>query len=80
MPSVATLHPATVISNDDPMEKARLQVELPALGMPPQWAVPCLPPIAKRDFVLPQAGDTVWVMFEAGDPNRPVWLGVLPSL
>ena len=23
----------------------------------------------------PQAGDGVWIMFEAGDLNRPVWLG-----
>ena len=23
----------------------------------------------------PQAGDGVWIMFEAGDINRPVWLG-----
>lgn len=24
---------------------------------------------------LPKRGDPVWVMFEAGNPDRPVWLG-----
>lgn len=24
---------------------------------------------------LPRRGDPVWVMFEAGNPDRPVWLG-----
>lgn len=23
-------------------------------------------------------GDKVWIMFEAGDPDYPVWIGVLP--
>jgi hypothetical protein len=25
-----------------------------------------------------KAGDKVWIMFEAGDPDFPVWVGVLP--
>lgn len=25
---------------------------------------------------VPKAGDGVWVMFEAGDPDLPVWLGI----
>lgn len=30
---------------------------------------------AKITLRLPKRGDPVWVMFEAGNPDRPVWLG-----
>lgn len=26
---------------------------------------------------VPRVGQTIWVMFEAGDPEHPVWMGVL---
>jgi hypothetical protein len=26
---------------------------------------------------VPRVGQTIWVMFEAGDPDHPVWMGVL---
>mgnify|MGYP001597363043 CR=1 FL=1 len=26
-------------------------------------------------FMLPRPGDGVWVMFERGEPTKPVWLG-----
>jgi len=34
-----------------------------------------LPAPVTADAKEPQAGDGVWVMFEAGDINRPVWTG-----
>jgi hypothetical protein len=27
-------------------------------------------------FPVPRIGDAVWVMFEGGDPTKPVWMGV----
>jgi hypothetical protein len=27
--------------------------------------------------IVPKVGQAVWIMFEAGDPDHPVWLGVL---
>jgi hypothetical protein len=46
------------------------------------WAEPCLPMgggqhnhISFGLVGLPPIGSTVWVQFEQGDPNRPVWMG-----
>lgn len=71
------LYRASVRNNDDPTGAHRLQVLVPAVGdqvLP--WAVAC---VSGTDFHLPRVGDTVWIMFEAGDIQRPVWIGVLPG-
>lgn len=66
---------ATVLLNLDPERKMRLQVLV--LGQPgPQWAIPCLP---AEIYTLPRVGSTVWLAYEAGNPDQPVWLGVLPT-
>jgi hypothetical protein len=45
------------------------------------WALPCLPvqnPATATSFTLfsvPVTGQGVWIMFEGGDVNYPVWLG-----
>ena len=41
------------------------------------WATPCLP--SGGWLFLPKTNDGVWVAFEAGDINRPVWLGFWTS-
>lgn len=41
------------------------------------WALPCVP-FAGQDHglvLLPEAGDGVWIEFEAGDISRPIWTG-----
>lgn len=42
---------------------------------PAAW--PCVPFVGDgHAFIsLPEAGDGVWVEFEAGDPSRPIWTG-----
>jgi len=45
-------------------------VSIPALTIVPK-STPVLP-------VLPKVGQNVWVMFQAGDPEYPVWIGVQP--
>lgn len=69
----------TVRVNEDPLGKGRLMVECPDVyGMfPSTWAMPCLPmaSIATGMFVKPPLGSGVWVEFENGDPNRPIWVG-----
>lgn len=57
----------------------RLRVSLPRVygPVPSGWVLPCLPVGADRTR-LPAPGDQVWIIFEGGDPDYPVWMGVLP--
>lgn len=70
---------ATVLINVDPLGKGRLQVQVPGVYgiLPSTWAMPCLPManIAMGMFVRPIIGSGVWVEFEQGDPNKPIWVG-----
>ena len=68
------IYRASVISSSDPAGQHRLQVNIPAVGRSGVWALPCRPYLA--DGPLPPPGDVVWVAFEGGDVNVPVWLGV----
>jgi len=69
----------TVINNIDPMQIGRLLVQVPdVLGLPPSsWAMPCFPFTGKQmgSWALPQIGAGVWVEFEQGDPDQPIWSG-----
>jgi len=70
----------TVINNVDPMQMGRLQVSVPdVLGSFPisSWALPCVPVAGPQMgvFVVPPIGAGVWVEFEQGDPNYPIWVG-----
>jgi len=69
----------SVANNLDPLSSGRLQVEVPAVLGPGSlsWAQPCVP-FAGNDigfFMLPPVGANVWVEFEAGDPDYPIWAG-----
>ena len=71
-----------VINNVDPMQLGRLLVEVPdVLGLAPSsWAVPCVPLAGPTGppmgvFMVPPIGAGVYVEFEQGDPNYPVWVG-----
>ena len=69
----------TVVDNNDPLQLARLQVQVPdVLGaLTTSWALPCLP-VAGNEmgvFALPPVGANVWVEFEQGDPDFPIWTG-----
>ncbi|HAX20743.1 MAG TPA: baseplate assembly protein [Hydrogenophaga sp.] len=68
-----------VISNIDPMQQGRLMVQVPDVGglIPGTWAMPCVPiaGIQNGMFALPIPGSGVWVEFEQGDPDFPIWVG-----
>jgi hypothetical protein len=69
----------TVIENIDPEQLGRILVEVPdVLGLTPSsWAMPCVPAagIQSGVFVVPPLGSGVWVEFEQGDPDYPIWTG-----
>lgn len=63
---------ATVVDDADPLEQHRLQVVVPEVyGEAPVWAAPSLPPGATGP--LPGIAAVVWVSFEHGDSDYPVW-------
>ncbi|WCM54382.1 phage baseplate assembly protein V [Pseudomonas sp. WJP1] len=68
-----------VQNNIDPMQMARIQVQVPdvlGLGVS-SWAMPCLPFAGQQSgmFVVPQIGAGVWVEFEQGNQDYPIWVG-----
>jgi hypothetical protein len=72
----------TVINNIDPEGTGRLLLEVPdVLGLvPSSWALPCTPLAGPPGppmgvYLVPPIGAGVWVEFEHGDPNYPVWVG-----
>lgn len=68
----------TVLSNVDPRSVGRLLVEVPDLGLfPSSWALPSFPFSGRSMgfWTLPQIGAGVWVEFEQGDSNYPIWSG-----
>jgi uncharacterized protein involved in type VI secretion and phage assembly len=69
----------TVVTNVDPMQLGRIQVIVPDVSslIPSTWAMPCFPIAGKQmgAYVIPQVGAGVWVEFEQGDPDYPVWTG-----
>lgn len=69
----------TVVNNVDPLQLGRIQALVPdVLGLTPcSWAMPCVPIAGKQQgiFVLPQIGSGVWIEFEQGEPDYPIWVG-----
>lgn len=69
----------TVINNIDPLQIGRIMATVPDAGgvIPSTWAMPCVPIAGKQmgTFMVPQIGSGVFIQFEAGDPDRPVWMG-----
>jgi hypothetical protein len=70
---------ATVMNNVDPMMQGRIMVQLAdRYGLfPSTWAMPSFPLAALGSGVvaLPPIASQVWVEFEAGDPECPIWSG-----
>ncbi len=70
-----------VEDNKDPNGLGRLKVKVPGLlgtEVVTGWAVPCVPYGGSSDlgfFFIPEKEAGVWVEFEGGDLEFPVWVG-----
>ena len=69
----------TVINNVDPENRGRIQAVVPDVQglLPTTFAMPCLPVAGKGSgaFFVPELGSGVWMEFEQGDPDYPIWTG-----
>lgn len=69
----------TVIENIDPLQMGRVLLQCPdVLGeTPSSWAMPCVPAagIQSGMFIVPDVASQVWVEFEQGNPDYPIWAG-----
>lgn len=72
-------HRGIVQNNVDPHRRGRLLVSVPDVLGPftSSWAEPCLPFAGPQMgmYVVPAPGANVWVEFEKGDPDHPIWVG-----
>jgi uncharacterized protein involved in type VI secretion and phage assembly len=70
---------ATVVNNIDPLQLGRVQVIVPDVSNVAlsSWAMPCLPVagIQMGVYTVPPPGSGVWVEFEKGDSDYPIWVG-----
>jgi uncharacterized protein involved in type VI secretion and phage assembly len=73
---------ATVLNNVDPETRGRLMLNIPdVLGViPSTWAESCTPLAGPTGppmgvYMVPPIGAGVWVEFEHGDPDYPIWVG-----
>lgn len=70
-----------VVDNADPENRGRLKVRVPAIfgdEIVTGWAMPCAPYGGGPDrgfFFVPEVDDGVWVEFEMGNLDYPLWVG-----
>ncbi len=69
-----------VVDNQDPDTLGRLTLRVPSVlaDQVTDWALPCMPfgGLGQQGwFGVPEPEAQVWVEFEEGDINRPIWTG-----
>lgn len=70
------IYRAVVADNRDPQKRGRLKVIIPHLGgnSTTDWIWPLIP---LGYWVIPDPGEHIFVAFEAGDEETPVWIGTV---
>jgi uncharacterized protein involved in type VI secretion and phage assembly len=72
-------HRGIVTDNRDPLMQGRIRARVPTvLGhQETGWALPCVPYGGNRVgfFFIPPIDANVWIEFENGDPDYPIWVG-----
>ena len=67
-----------VVDPIDPLQFGRILALVPAISeMPLSWAMPATPYAGDGVgfFAIPPVGANVWIEFEGGDANYPIWSG-----
>ncbi len=67
-----------VVDPLDPLQLGRIIALVPAISeMPLSWALPAAPYAGRGVgfFAIPPVGANVWIEFEGGDVNYPIWTG-----
>lgn len=68
-----------VFDNNDPWQLGRVQAKVEEVfdNDPSGWALPCVPYAGKGVglFLIPPKGALVWIEFENGDSDYPIWSG-----
>ena len=74
-----------VVDRDDPESLGRLKVRVPSVLGPDVvtgWAVPCVPyggAMNQGFLMIPEVDAQLWIEFEEGDLEFPVWVGTVWS-
>jgi Type VI secretion system/phage-baseplate injector OB domain len=68
-----------VTDNRDPLMQGRVRAKVPAVFGEEEtgWALPCAPYAGSGVgfFFVPPVDANVWIEFEGGDPDYPIWTG-----
>lgn len=69
----------SVTDNNDPLQMGRIRVTVPDVSAVNEssWAMPAAVVAGKQmgTYAVPLVGSGVWVEFEQGDPDFPIWSG-----
>jgi uncharacterized protein involved in type VI secretion and phage assembly len=74
-----------VVNNKDPEQLGRLKVKVPSVlggNVVTGWSLPCVPyggDVDQGFLFIPEVGAGVWVEFEEGDLEFPIWVGTFWS-
>src|SRR5206468_12714314 len=68
-----------VDNNFDPNNLGRVLVSVPHVLAAPGWAMPCVPYAGAVPpagiYAIPPIGANVWIEFEGGNADHPIWTG-----
>lgn len=65
-----------VTDNNDPDQLGRVLVKIPSIwgdAVHTSWVEPSFP--STEFFIVPPVGAQVWIMFDEGDPDSPIYIG-----
>lgn len=67
------------MDNNDPERRGRIRVQCPSVlgDYLSAWCEPCIPYATDYagDYYVPPIGEGIWVQFEEGDVDKPIWNG-----